>query len=206
MRSSSLPERPTNGRPSMSSSRPGASPTNITRAFGLPSANTSWVAVLRKAQPSKRVQDRAQLLEAGGASCRLARRHDRGVRRLRKRGAAAGRRLGSRRANRWRGAAWVDPRRRSLWWSGRGLGRRVGKPVDRRFADQRVDARLLVEGEKLAGSLVAVSVHSRCAVRPWRNACNHARGAPALKVRLVRVVGSARLVPRPSGGRTAAAD
>src|SRR5262249_32581148 len=54
MRSSSLPERPTNGSPSMSSSRPGASPTNMTRACGLPSAKTSWVAVARNAQPSKR--------------------------------------------------------------------------------------------------------------------------------------------------------
>ena len=36
----------------MSSSRPGASPTNITRAVGLPSAKTSCVAVAFKAQPS----------------------------------------------------------------------------------------------------------------------------------------------------------
>ena len=35
-----------------SSSRPGASPTNITFACGLPSANTSWVAVAFSAQPS----------------------------------------------------------------------------------------------------------------------------------------------------------
>ena len=38
----------------MSSSRPGASPTNITRACGLPSANTSCLAVVRSAQPSNR--------------------------------------------------------------------------------------------------------------------------------------------------------
>ena len=53
MRSSSLPERPTNGRPSMSSSRPGASPTNMMRACGLPSENTRRVAVDFSAQPSK---------------------------------------------------------------------------------------------------------------------------------------------------------
>ena len=35
------PERPTKGRPCMSSSRPGASPTSITRLLGLPSAKTS---------------------------------------------------------------------------------------------------------------------------------------------------------------------
>src|SRR6476659_3649313 len=37
----------------MSSSRPGASPTNMMRACGLPSANTSRVAVFFSAQPSK---------------------------------------------------------------------------------------------------------------------------------------------------------
>jgi hypothetical protein len=54
IRSSNLPDRPTKGRPSMSSSRPGASPTNISRACGLPSAKTSWVAVALRAQPSNR--------------------------------------------------------------------------------------------------------------------------------------------------------
>src|SRR4051794_26909771 len=38
----------------------------------------------------------------------------------------------------------------------------VGEPVDRGLVDQRVDAGLLVEGEQLAGSLVAVSVHPWC--------------------------------------------
>ena len=52
MRSSNLPDRPTNGRPSMSSSRPGASPTSITRASGFPSAKTSRPAVDFSAQPS----------------------------------------------------------------------------------------------------------------------------------------------------------
>ena len=54
MRSSRWPERPTKGRPSRSSSRPGASPTSMTRAPGLPSAKTSWVAVCFSLQPSKR--------------------------------------------------------------------------------------------------------------------------------------------------------
>src|ERR1700735_4504488 len=43
MRSRSLPERPTNGSPARSSSRPGPSPTNSTSASGLPTPNTTWV-------------------------------------------------------------------------------------------------------------------------------------------------------------------
>src|SRR6202521_1180000 len=42
-RSSSLPERPTNGSPWRSSSRPGASPTNTRSASGAPTPNTTWV-------------------------------------------------------------------------------------------------------------------------------------------------------------------
>ena len=38
----SWPARPTKGMPWMSSSRPGASPTNIRRAFGFPTPNTIW--------------------------------------------------------------------------------------------------------------------------------------------------------------------
>ena len=74
MRSSSLPERPTKARPSRSSSRPGASPTNITRACGLPSANTSWVAVARSAQPSNRarIARRSSRLAALRAASRAA--------------------------------------------------------------------------------------------------------------------------------------
>src|SRR4051794_15207575 len=53
MRSSSWPLTPTNGLPARSSSAPGASPTNMIRAFGLPSANTRLVAVFLSAQPSK---------------------------------------------------------------------------------------------------------------------------------------------------------
>ena len=53
MRSSNCPALPTNGRPIRSSSLPGASPTNMTREPGTPSANTSWVAVRFSAQPSK---------------------------------------------------------------------------------------------------------------------------------------------------------
>ena len=177
----------------MSSSRPGASPTNITRAsdcrrrtrVGGGAAQGATFEAVRIALPPgwrRFLPPRA--------------RHDRSVSVAEARG-RRGPPLGGGRAN---GAGADRPRPRSLWRSGRGFGRRVGKPVDRRFADQRVDARLLVEGEKLAGSLVTVSVHSRCAVRPWRNACNHARGTPALKVRLVRIVGFGRLVPRHAGG------
>ena len=52
MRSSSWPERPTKGRPSRSSSRPGASPTSMMSASGLPSAKTRFLAVKRRLQPS----------------------------------------------------------------------------------------------------------------------------------------------------------
>src|SRR6266700_710788 len=41
--SRSCPEGPTNGRPCLSSWKPGASPTNITSAVGLPWPNTTWV-------------------------------------------------------------------------------------------------------------------------------------------------------------------
>src|SRR5882724_91238 len=52
--------------PSMSSSRPGASPTNMMRACGLPSANTSRVAVDFSAQPSK-FSSRARSTSSEGA-------------------------------------------------------------------------------------------------------------------------------------------
>ena len=39
---------------------------------------------------------------------------------------------------------------------GGAAGRCVGEPIDRRLADQRVHARLLVKGEQFAGGLVAV--------------------------------------------------
>ena len=42
---SNWPARPTNGRPIRSSSAPGASPMNISRAVGLPSPKTVWVRV-----------------------------------------------------------------------------------------------------------------------------------------------------------------
>ena len=44
-RSSSWPDRPTNGSPRRSSSRPGASPTNMRSASGSPTPNTTWVRV-----------------------------------------------------------------------------------------------------------------------------------------------------------------
>ncbi len=71
----------------MSSSRPGASPTNMMRACGLPSENTSRVAVFFSAQPSKfsssarnassvgavRAASRAELIAASGAIVASAR-------------------------------------------------------------------------------------------------------------------------------------
>ena len=51
-RSSSLPERPTKGSPWRSSSRPGASPTNMRSASGSPTPNTTWV---RPAESGHRV-------------------------------------------------------------------------------------------------------------------------------------------------------
>src|SRR5713226_3569396 len=52
MRSSNCPLRPTKGRPSRSSSAPGASPMIMTDAAGLPSRNTVLVAVRFNGQPS----------------------------------------------------------------------------------------------------------------------------------------------------------
>src|SRR4051812_38244796 len=49
--SSSLPERPTNGRPCLSSLAPGASPTSITSATGLPSPGTMCVAFSQISKP-----------------------------------------------------------------------------------------------------------------------------------------------------------
>ena len=51
--SRSFPALPTHGRPSRSSSRPGASPINIICPSGLPSANTVLVARRLSSQPSK---------------------------------------------------------------------------------------------------------------------------------------------------------
>ena len=50
--SSSCPDAPTKGSPTISSSRPGASPIIISRAPGLPSANTRLLAVCFSAHPS----------------------------------------------------------------------------------------------------------------------------------------------------------
>ncbi len=50
----SWPARPTKARPCSSSSRPGASPTNMSSAFGLPWPNTMFVRVfesLQRGQP-----------------------------------------------------------------------------------------------------------------------------------------------------------
>src|SRR6266511_6344191 len=46
----SWPEGPTKGRPCRSSWKPGASPTNISSACGLPSPKTTWVRPLCRLQ------------------------------------------------------------------------------------------------------------------------------------------------------------
>ena len=91
IRSSNLPERPTNGSPRCPRRGPGASPTNMMRACGLPSANTSRVAVCFSAQPSKfsssarsassdgavRAASRAEAIAASGAGAIFAARNGR---------------------------------------------------------------------------------------------------------------------------------
>src|SRR5271167_3316762 len=54
--SSNWPDRPTNGSPARSSSRPGPSPTNISRAASSPTPNTTWV---RPDASAQRVHPRA---------------------------------------------------------------------------------------------------------------------------------------------------
>ena len=63
-RSSSLPAWPTNGKPCLSSWKPGASPTNIRSAAGLPTPKTTCVLVSASRQ---RVQP-ADLLGVAGSS------------------------------------------------------------------------------------------------------------------------------------------
>ena len=137
------PERPTNGSPSMSSSRPGASPTNISRACGLPSANTSCVAVALAARSPR-----------SGRGWRAARRGWRRVRAASRAAITAASGGGRRRAPAWRGrrgaiarigasagAAPAVARRRGRLRQ-RPARLRRGQPVDRRLADGRVDAGL----------------------------------------------------------------
>ena len=184
MRSSSLPERPTNGRPSRSSSRPGASPTNITRACGLPSANTSWVAVVRKRAAFEAIEDVARsssrlaaLLAASRAAMTAASGDGGGAA-----PAAAGRlrTAGTRRDA--APAAGVEPRPGNLRRRGRrGVGRRIvartGRPASRRPARRRPPPgrRRAARGQPGRGrcsSLVRNAV---------ADACNHACGARELK-------------------------
>ena len=72
-----LPGAADEGQAGESSSRPGASPTNMTRPRGLPSAKTRLVAVKRRLQPSKASSVARSSVEGGGRRGRLARRHDR---------------------------------------------------------------------------------------------------------------------------------
>ena len=164
---------------------------------------------LRRAQPSKRSRIArsssrlAALLAASRAAMTAASGDGGGA------APAAGRRLGTAADERMlRRAPGSTLGRRSLRRrSRRGDGRRiVGKPVDRRLADQRVDARLLVEGEKLAGSLVAVAVHSQVCGKAMAQ-----RLQPCLRRARIESAAGASCGfrsprPRPSGGRMAAAD
>ena len=180
MRSSSCPERPTKGRPSMSSSRPGASPTSISRPSGLPSENTSDFAVNLRLQPSKRAMLCAQLVERRGARRQLAgeqhlafvrhrRRQRRGARRaLRPRTVPTG--VGARRFASC-GGAGGRLARRPLRCGLRGRARgEFGEAIDRVFLDRLVDAGLGVEFEQFANvcgqPILNLVKFRRCAVVP----------------------------------------
>ena len=124
----------------MSSSRPGASPTNMMRAPGLPSANTSRVAVDFSAQPSK-VSISARSASSEGA-VRAASRAD---------WMAASGAAGSARAAGV--AAAAAGRVLTSWAGGRFPGRRhdvgIGQPVDRLVRQRAVDPGLEIKGQQL---------------------------------------------------------
>src|SRR5262249_399416 len=127
-----------NGRPSRSSSRPGASPTNMMRASGFPSANTSCVAVDFSAQPSNfsisarsassvgamRAASRADAIAPSGAGGPASPGN----------GGGGGGRCG--------GGGLLH----NHLAKGR-LG--IGEAVDRLLAKRAIDARLQVEGQQL---------------------------------------------------------
>ena len=76
----SWPARPTNARPCSSSSRPGASPTNISSAFGLPWPKTMFVRVfesLQRGQPSRNFASAGEVGHRAGHERRAPRRADR---------------------------------------------------------------------------------------------------------------------------------
>ncbi len=126
----------------MSSSRPGASPTNMMRACGLPSANTSRVAVFFSAQPSKfsssarsassvgavRAASRAIAMAASGGGA-VSLRGTAGV-------AAGVSRNG-------RGGA-VSPDRGGGGW---GVG--LAQPIDRLLRQRAIDPGLQIKGQQL---------------------------------------------------------
>ena len=167
MRSSSLPERPTKGRPSMSSSRPGASPTNITRACGLPSAKTSWVAVVAQRAALEALEDGAQLLEASPRVL-AASRAAMTAASVAGGGAHASPASGAGGPRAWRRRAPVGWFAAPASAAGAGCARRGSAAVVREPIRLGVSppsashARLLVEGEKFAGGLVAIG-----------SCCNH---------------------------------
>ena len=72
--SSSFPARPTKGRPMRSSSRPGASPMNMMREAGLPSAKTVWVARLLQRAAVEAFQRGFQFGERGRSARERLRR------------------------------------------------------------------------------------------------------------------------------------
>src|SRR5262249_48174010 len=177
---STSPERPTNGSPAISSSRPGASPTNITLACGLPSANTSRFAVRRRAQPSNRSSRSrsASRLVAEAAARRAAMMAASGAggapspvppppaaegREARPPAAWGGGGGGGARAHIWRDVGGTAERRvcgrrhlmRQRRFAGRDLRRAWrrclgGKPVDRSLVQPRITPRLHIEGKERA--------------------------------------------------------
>src|SRR5437867_3211433 len=67
----SCPARPTNGSPWTSSSRPGASPTNIKSALGLPTPKTTCVLPLANRHFSQVITIRWKSPSRSGAACRV---------------------------------------------------------------------------------------------------------------------------------------
>ena len=152
MRSSNWPEGPTKGLPARSSSAPGPSPTSISPASGLPSANTRLVAVAASGQPSKparAARSSASVRAAAATSCARSGRAPGGA----ASGAAAGgqQRAGRQRAGGSGGAAAGG---------GRGAGLRAdapeppgrpgggGKPVHRRLLQRLVGAPLDLQPQR----------------------------------------------------------
>ena len=183
MRSSNCPERPTNGRPCLSSSAPGASPTSISREPGVPSAKTRRLAEPFRPQPSKRsrMARSSSRLAALRAASRAAITAASGAG-----GAATAGRAGAL-LSRGSAVAPVHCRHRSdiagrisrLFGGRRRL--RLRQQIVGLLADRRVDAGLGVEGEQLTGGFAAVGGHVRHILcrTPRRVSCYLSPAAPA---------------------------